>query len=172
MTVDEKNALIQLYNHTPAFDNLFEASIYYGDSAEDAMTAYSKLHVVSLDFKGPQLVLKRHETAKLFTLQNYQLGDSVTITWREDAQFSVRKFHQEWLHKFYNEDRDCFISYDNVNEANKNLSRVIKIKLQNGHQVTLSGVYPQKIPDLKVDWNSKSNVQYTLTYYVTSWEWI
>lgn len=168
------NNIKKLFDYKPAYGNMFTVYVYAGSSIglSSDVASYSGLHATSIKFAGAQLTLKRHNVSKLFSLEKFQLSDLVTITWREDSEFFVRKMHQEWLASFYNKEKDHFISYDSQLEANKHLTRTIKIVLQNGYEIKLEGVLPQSIPDLDLSWESSNVVTYSLTYYVPKWSWI
>lgn len=195
-----KNSEIQdIYlNYKPAVNNLFEVEIYeytskdYTSNKEILGTAsrstsdtsdplngetlydYGKYHITGVTLSNEEgITLQRHKVTKKFYLDNspYTLFDTVSLTWREDADFKVRKFHENWLKLFYDREKDCFISSD------KNMAylkfKEIHIKFPEDTLV-LKKVLPKNIPALNsFAWgNSPSVISYTLTYYVESWYWL
>lgn len=155
--------------YKPAYSNIFTIRAFSG--FKEDISNYSTLHATSLTFTGAGITLKRHNVTKLFALSNYQRSDEVTITWREDANFSIRDFHQNWIKKFYDEVNDCYISYSSKKEVKSNLAKDFKVYLPNNITLHLKDVYPQKIPELSLSWETSGIISYSITYYVTSWEW-
>jgi hypothetical protein len=176
--VADTNSITSLFaEYNPAFTNLFTAILYSGVSSlevarNEGLAQYSMLHATSISFKGSGITLKRHNVTKLFSLEDYQRSDIVTITWREDDHFTVRNFHKEWLHQFYDEESDTYYSYNTDADAQAALMKNIHVNLHEGNaKLKLEGVLPQRIPDLDLSWEAPGVITYTLSYYVTSWDW-
>jgi hypothetical protein len=150
----------------PAYQNLFSIAIEGSD-----LDGYELYHAKGINILGAKLQLKRNAVTKLFAMEKYNRSDTVTIQWRESSTFTVRRFHQDWLKKFYDESTDHYISYDSKAAATAALMRNMTVYLQGGYQLKLQGMTPQFVPDLQLTWDSPSNVEYSVTYNVTSWSW-
>lgn len=153
-------------NFNPAFSNLFEINVENEEFGPNHV-----LYATGINLKGDNITLKRHEVSKLFSLERYNRNDIVTINWREDDNFSIKNFHMAWISKFYNREKDVYISYDTKEEAIKNLYKKLKVNMQGGYSLILEGVLPQSALDLNLNWSGPEVVNYSTTYYVTSWEW-
>ena len=158
-------------DYSPGFSNLFTVKFITKETGVVELLEYSSLHASSVSFAGAGITLKRHDTTKLFALDKYQRSDSVTISWREDSNFTVKKFHQAWLSNFYDEKNDHYISYDSKEKAKNALYKDIRVELPNNMEIKLNDVLPQKVPDLELSWESSNIITYNITYYVTSWSW-
>jgi len=165
-TISLNNSIATLSSYQAAYKNDFEVTVDNND-----LNDHARLHAISLQFPGAKLTLERHNVTKLFMLSKYQRADEVTITWRETRDFLVRKFHQDWMKKFYDEDSDRFTSYGTADEAREALTRTFTVKLPNGHSIVLRNAMPTAIPDADFSWSDSALIQYALRYKVTSWSW-
>jgi|LSQX01.1.fsa_nt_gb hypothetical protein len=158
-------------DYSPGFGNLFTVNFITKGQGVEEYLRYSTLHASSISFAGAGITLKRHDTTKLFALEKYQRSDIVTITWRENKNFAVKDLHQKWLSKFYNEEKDHYISYDSKEEAQEALFKDIRVELPDNVTIRLNNILPQKVPDLNLSWESSGIITYNISYYVTSWDW-
>ncbi len=164
------NAITTLTSYQAAYKNDFEVQDLSDYS--QGLVNHAPLHAVSVKFAGAKLTLERHDITKLFSLSKYQRTDDVTITWRESKDFLVRKYHQDWLHLFYNETMDRYVSLSgNQTPEAYGLARSFRILLPGGYHITLTGLFPVSIPELDLNWSDNAIIQYTMTYKVTSWAW-
>jgi len=187
-------------NYHPAFKNLYKIEIYPGSSedvTEDIKT-YIGLHATSITFNGETLSLERNEVTKNFQIGGntpYNRTDELTITWREDEYWKVKRYHDDWLNCLYDRDRDCFISYplDSNNKvkgrdvgivsgnsyiSRKNLFRKIKVKLPDhlgNKAITIEfiDILPKTSGGIDLGWGASSEiVTHSMTYYVKDWKLI
>ena len=179
-------------DYVPAITNLYTVEIYSAGNMNQDKTleanSYIKFHAPVVSIGSQSLALQRDEITKLFKLSDknaFTRIDQLSITWREADDWRVRKYHEAWLGKFYNVEKDCFISYDNP--ESEGLVRKIKVimpktmasdttslsptALQQDHALEFL-VYPQNTGDIGLGWSaSPSIVTHQLNYYVTSWKW-
>lgn len=170
-------------NYQPALKNLFTIIIFdYSESSDNKIVGDSgccRFYASSITFNGESLKLERNSVTKDFSYSDngspYTWTDKLDITWYEDSDWSVKKYHEKWMSKFYDKEKDCYKSYDDSEEASNNLSRTFKIifpytKEQEG--LWFHKVYPSNSGNFDLAWGSSSQVTHTLSYYPTSWEWI
>lgn len=187
------DAVKSLYqDYVPAITNLYTVEIYSAGNTilDKTLEAnnYIKFHAPTVSIGSQSLTLQRDEITKLFKLSDkgaFTRIDSLAITWREADDWRVRKYHEAWIGKFYDVEKDCFISYDNP--ESEGLVRKIKVimpksitsdtssmaptSLQYDHAIEFL-VYPQNTGDIGLGWTaSPSIVTHQLSYYVTSWKW-
>lgn len=168
---EDISRLSDLVRFEPAFKNDFEAHFMnYSNIDGDALAKISPLHAISVRLDGINLTLTRHNVTKLFMFNKYQRADSVTILWREDKNYTVRRYHTDWLSIFYDEKTDRFVSCKNSQDVKK-LVRDVAISLPNNRILYLRNIMPSHLPEFDANWKDKSSVQYAIRYNVTSWEW-
>lgn len=173
-------------NWTPATDNLFEVRIVDNGSEFD-IRQYAILHCSKVRFAGSGVEFSRNKTTRKFQLESYQPADEVTITWRENKNLDVRRYHEEWQSLFYNREQDHFISTGAkiAADARKKLLKRFAIAIQASPSkmdyttedfpttrvLILEDVLPPMLPDLELDWANGNAVEYSMTYKVGSWYW-
>ena len=56
--------------------------------------------------------MKRNEITKRFQFTDnpYKRTDEINITLRENEEWGVKRYHEEWLAQFYNKEEDHYIS--------------------------------------------------------------
>lgn len=183
MAINE-SSLRELYtNYKPAYNNLYEITISGGEH-EETINNYIKFHAVSVTFGGESLGLTRNEVTKRFQLNDtnaFKRSDTLSITWREDEDWSIKRYHEDWIGQFYNKDKDCYISCPT--DKTSLLYRTIRVTLpRNGnfeedtseyHSIEFKEVLPQDIPGIALSWATQANIiTHTLSYYVTEWGWV
>lgn len=184
-----RDTISDLYtNYTPAFNNLYkiEMSNPKGESSDSLVKRnYTTLHAFNVQFGGESLQLTRNTVTKQFQLNDtdaYKRTDTLTIQWREDEDWSVKRYHENWVAMFYDKENDHYISYtsDTVDYLYRTFTitlpknRTIGEDTSTGYrQIKFSGVLPQDAPGLNLGWSTQANiVSHTINYYVTSWEWL
>jgi hypothetical protein len=171
---------------TPATDNLFEVRLV-DNGADFDIRQYAILHCTKVRFASSGVEFTRNKTTKKFQIESYQHADEITITWREDKNLSVRRYHEEWQAKFYDRYRDCFLSSGCVlaSEARSKLLKKLTVVVQASPEkvdysteefpttrtLILEDVLPPLLPELELAWDSGNGVEYTLTYKVGGWYW-
>ena len=177
--VIENSDLSYIYkDYTPAIKNLYEIFIL---SEEDTISNLLKYHATSVSFNGEKLNLIRHEGTKNFAFSNspYERTDTLTITWRETSDWSVKKFHEDWISLFYDRSKDQYISteYGTSLEGNQR-TKTFKITLphlqksESYDQLYFYGVLPCETGGLDLAWSSSpSIVTHTINYYVKYWDY-
>lgn len=185
MAINE-STLTELYtNYKPAYNNLYEITISGGDHPED-INNYIKFHATSVGFGDETIGLTRNDVTKQFQLNDtnaYKRADTLTIVWRENEKWAVKKYHEDWLSMFYNKEKDCYLSYSDSDAINK-LYRTIIITLpKNGtfgdntetgyNKIKFEKVLPAGAPGLNLAWSTQANIiTHSLNYYVTDWGWV
>lgn len=166
------NAISKLVEWKAAAPNLFEVSFA-------GIRDISRLHCTAVQFSGAKLNLTRHNATKYFVMEGYQPADDVTITWREDSNFSVRKFHENWLASFYDRQNDHYISSTGATyplaakfrTATVLIQKMVGFNLYDYAELKLINMLPTQIPDLELNWANEAGLEYTLSYKVEAWEW-
>lgn len=170
----------------PATDNLFEVRIADEPSGFD-VRQYALLHCTKVRFPGSGVEFTRNKTTRNFQVEGYQPADEVTITWREDKNYSVRKYHEKWQSLFYDRQNNHYISSGATrrSEGSRDRQKTFLIAIQSSQQIpenageepvtdrvlVLEGVLPPVLPELDLDWSRGDGIEYTLTYKVESWHW-
>lgn len=175
------NTYAQLFtSYSPAVDNLYTIEIYPKGSNVEAseISNYLRYHATSFTFEEEKLLLERHPVTKNFkvTSEPYTWAGAFTITWREQDDWYVRKFHEEWLSKIYNKREGVFRSKIDVNDIYKDFKIILPKSKKNTNSkscLKLYDVLPSNIGGLQMQWNTTGNVvSRQLTYYVKEWEWV
>lgn len=185
MAINE-STLAELYtNYKPAYNNLYEITISGGEHQEDVAN-YIKFHATSVSFGDETLGLTRNAVTKQFQLNDseaYKRADTLTITWRENESWAVKKYHEDWLKLFYNKEGDYYNSCSSEKDIN-NLYRTITITLpkdgtfgentEKGYdKIKFEGVLPSSAPGISLAWSTQANIiSHSLNYYVTNWGWV
>lgn len=166
--------LSSLLSFKPAINNLYTIQVLSGDETATDYTNYTKLHATSITLNEESIAFSRHPVTKTFYLgdSNVQSSpftrvDEVTISWREDINWSVKKFHEDWLALFYNKDADTYLSYDNAEVSKLYKTFVVTFPIDNGKikKVTLHDVLPTSTGSLNLAWSDNPTlVTHTLTY--------
>lgn len=173
----------QLYTYKPAFKNLYKIEIFdmysYTDienrAFNEAMQSYILLHAYQVDLDGESLTLQRNPVTKQFSLagkgESYKLVSELKITWRESDIWFVKKYHENWLSRFYNRDTDQYIS--GTEGKARNFLITLPSSSKSDLRLLLTGVYPKDTGGVNLQWGpSGSIVTHSLNYYVTAWRWI
>ena len=109
-----KGSINEIYNNfNPAFDNLYKIELYdaSGTNKDIPENNYISFHATSVSMNGESLQLERNVVTKNFTLPSnggFTRADTFTITWRENEDWAVKKYHDDWLAMFYNKENDCY----------------------------------------------------------------
>lgn len=170
-----------IYNYTPAYNNLYEVTImpFTYSTNVYGIENYLTLHATNVTFNGDILNLDRNEVTKNFQVSDnpYSRTDTLSITWREDDLWKVKRYHDEWLSKFYNREEDYFYSKSSNAELEL-LYRTIKIVLPSPYKgdnetkpvANFNYVLPKNTGGLSLSWGSGGSVvTHSLDYYVTEW---
>lgn len=177
----DKSAYTQLFtNYSPAVDNLYTVEIFSktngtGDKTT-ALNDYLKYHAVSFSFEDERLSLERHPVTKNFkvTSDPYTWANTFTLTWREQDDWLVRKFHENWLGLFYDKSRGVFKKVSNPDILYKDFHILFPVSKTDGKSLRLKliDVLPANIGAISMQWGTTGNViTRQLTYYVKEWAW-
>lgn len=181
-------------NFIPALKNLYTVSISedsaglsFSENIEKKLILYQ---ASSVQFGEESLELTRDNFTKKFKLASgsgegsFKRSNTLTITWREDNNWSVKKFHEAWLGLFYDKEKDCYKSIDwrtgkrepfnNAASRYKNFTITLPFSgSAKNPQIEFINVLPQNTGGLDLAWGSSpSAVEYTLTYFVENWRWV
>ena len=171
-----ENLINNIYNFRPAFNNLFEVFFIKSGVQGPLDGEFSKVMMFScsgVNFNGEDLDIKRHNVTKLFYMDDYKRQDNLKLTFIENKDRVVRRYHENWMSSFYDRKRDCFKSYDTKEEALRALCRTIKVKFPKDEEsvwvLSLEGVMIKKTPGLDMKWGEPSCETLTIEYAVSSW---
>ena len=164
-------SLSSLLDFTPAITNLYEVSII-GSTDDSDFNSYAKLHATEITFNGERITFERNPVNKAFYLGSgvtsapYTRTDEVVITWREDSNWTVRKYHEKWIEAFYDKKTDTFQSQENASSLYRTF--VITFPGKNYvHKLKLTNVLPTNMGDFHLQWtDAPSTTTHSITYKV------
>lgn len=180
---DLDNAISEIYQFTPALNNLYTITLSgEGDSGLEkiSLNKIATYHATKVILPSEELELTRNSVTKNFALKedgsSYKWTDTLTITWRENKNWDVRRYHDAWLTLFYDKTKDCYKSAESEEEINARY-RTFTITFpedsnNNTPRAICYDVIPKSVWPLNLEWNSTSTpITYTIVYYVGRWEW-
>lgn len=157
-------------NFNPAMKNLFTIKIL--EDSDEKLNAIAEFHATSVRIDDEVISLKRNEISKNFQIDDtsgYQWANKLTIKWRENNLWEVKRFHEEWISTMYDKDRDVYKSFD---PNSKGPYKTFLITLPNDRAIKCYQVLPRNIGGIDLSWsNSPATVEHNLDYYLTKWEW-
>ena len=187
-----ESSIEYLYNqYKPAYNNLYEVTLTYGlgagnsdfknkwsfnNDSNQSFSNYIRFHATDVDFGGESIAMVRNAVTKNFTLSSqnaYSRNDTLKITWREDADWKVKKFHEDWVSLLYNREEDHFNSVDNAEDLYMTVKVRIPIESSTeNNTIVFEGVFPNNVPGIKLTWaTAPTVVTHGMIYYVTRWYW-
>lgn len=161
-------------DYSPAYRNLYEVCILNSSGGSDDSAKEFSFLTTSISVKGEELRLKRNDVSKLFQVEDsnaYTWVDELSIKWREQDDWAVRKYHSDWISKFYSKENNHFLSAQNTNDIQSRY-RTIKVLLPptaDGKKpvVTFSKVLPKVLPGVDLEWSKDSSVvTHQISYYI------
>lgn len=183
----DDNAITQIYKeYNPAFNNLYTIEMYSVSFDKESdmdieISDYIKYHAVDVSFDDESLNLSRNSVTKNFQLNandQYTWPSMLKIQWREADDWKVKRYHENWVSKFYDKYRDCFISYDQK-DAMK-LYKTIKVTLPyvkigdkyEERSIYFKKVLPKNIGSFHFNWSTTGEIiNHKMSYYVKEWNW-
>ena len=172
-----ENLINNIYNFRPAFNNLFEVFFMKSGELQPIDSEFSNVMMFScsgVNFNGENLDIKRHDVTKLFYIDDYKRQDNLKLTFVENKDRIVRRYHENWMSSFYDRKKDCFKSYNTKEEALQALCRDIKVKFPKDEEsvwvLSLNGVMIKQTPGLDFKWGEPSCEALTIEYAVSSWD--
>lgn len=196
ISIDSFSKIYQEY--VPAITNLYTIELFGSEtsasrnySTASSASEYLKFHSTAVDLPEHILNLERDQTTKTFKLSGsnpYTRAEELSLTWREADDWKVRKYHEDWLAKFYDKEHDCFISYDTPETAGLAQKMVITLPASvssqgissgmisenrhNQHQIALL-VLPHNTGKVSLAWSTNPGiVAHQLSYYILDWNWV
>lgn len=152
----------------PAVKNLYNVSIFAanGYSQDDIFNSkYPNYHATSVKIGDEELSLQRNDILKQFCIDEssgYKWANSLSIRWREDQNWTIRKYHEAWIDIIYDKRRDVF------KQAIESPYKTISITLPSGVVIVCEGVLPKNIGDIDLAWGKQGSiVEPQLNYYVS-----
>jgi hypothetical protein len=132
------------------------------------------LSVTALSFETGSLEAERHPLLRKFVVKNYQWENTVSITWKEDSNLTVWKYHKDWLNNFYNKTNDTYKTTSNGKKKNV----TIVIQKNDGTLATLGtlsfiGMIPSSPIELALGWEMSSETASTrqISYNYDYWSY-
>lgn len=167
-------------NYKPAYNNLYGIEIFSVDGTTDVMNDYIQFHATNVTFNGESLNLNRNEVTKLFAVSEsntYSRTNDLSITWRENADWDVKKYHEDWIALFYDREKDQYLSADTKHPARERYRKIV-ITLPSSSSTdkvlkfTLEDVLPKTMGNLNLGWGPQANIiTHSMSYYPTKWSW-
>lgn len=156
----------------------------------EAMNNFLTFNSPSISFNEERLNLERDKHTKKFKVsssgQPYQRQDTLTVTWRENDDWAVKKYHEEWVGLFYDRENDQYKSAAvNIGTSGsssrqvsaENLYRTIRVtlidKAKGDNTIVFKNVIPASVPGIgSLQWTAAPIiVQHSMSYYVEDWYW-
>lgn len=163
-------------NYIPQFSNMYIVQIFSNDSSIEnseshkKIKSYIQLHAKDILYGEDSLQFIRDNATKKFHLSGdkpYTWTEDLSIIWDESNKWQVKKYHEEWISKFYNKETDTFIS--GVEGKYRNI--VVYVSQYDGKYTKFSfnNVIPTNMSGLHLAWtNSPSITSDTFKYKVES----
>jgi hypothetical protein len=178
------------YSKIPGFmPNLFEVSIFgeatnsyneqYNipfteggvmDYAKPTPSQIQKYYCSAYELPSPTLIAERNKLDKKAYIKKYSIPEIVSITWQENTYLDVWKYHQEWVRRFYNREKDVYVCGSSGKKRNAHIliqqyavtSKSIfdpyaEEDLMETYTIRLGGLIPQSTPVLRGDWNQDAS---------------
>lgn len=173
-------------NFSPALKNLYTITISGGNPTayplkfSEDIENIVKYHASSIQFNGESINLDRDDFTKKFKLKegnSFQRADKLTIKWRENSNWAVKRFHENWLDLFYNKSGDYYVSSLGEGFASEKYRNFcINLPYQENTKespcIWFYNVLPQDTGSFDFAWSSSpSTVEYNISYYVEYWKW-
>lgn len=184
-----EDAISSIYkDYEPAFSNLYTVEMFSNSfsgesSTDEMMNDYIKFHAVDISFDDEMLNLKRNNVTKNFQLEKsdqYTWPTMLKIVWRESDDWRVKRYHEDWVGKFYSKEDDCFFSYSK--EDSYKLFKTIKVTLPyikegdskyKERAIVFKRVLPNNIGAFKFKWGTNGEiVTHSMNYFVKEWNWL
>ena len=151
------------------------SSVQQDESNQDPNSNKIKFYCKSFTMSSPSLDLERHPYTRNFLVKSYKPADDLTIDWREDANLSVWRFHEQWMEKFYNKNTDSYVTTANGKKKNativfyslnSNSTQTIK------HTFNFYGLILTSLPSFEGGWEKdSSSVVRQITYKMDYWNY-
>lgn len=160
---------------TPHSPNLFEVKVFQGYNTNGAPIESPEALLYCSDFELPvgELVFERHPYLKKHFIEKVTLANEVTISWAENENLDVWKYHQAWINCFYNRQSDQFVAGP---AGKKRYAEIAfqkqemvggKVVFTDLYSIKLYGLTPQRNLTLRGSWNDSLNwPKYPLKYKV------
>lgn len=161
-------------DYSPAYKNLYEVCILNSSGGTDDLAKKFSFLTTSVSIKGEELKLRRNDVSKLFQVEDsnaYTWVDELSIKWREQDDWAVRKYHSDWISQFYSKAGNHFLSAKNE-EDRKSRYRKIEVLLPptaKGKKLTVTfyNVLPKVLPGIDLEWSKDSSVvMHQISYYI------
>lgn len=185
----DENAISAIYkDYEPAFSNLYTIEMYSSSLDRDenridlSMNDYIKFHATDVSFDDETLNLERNDVTKNFQLKTsdqYTWPTMLKITWREADDWRVKKYHENWIGKFYSKEKDCFFSHTEREALNLYKNIVVHLPYTKvgddkyeERSIYFLNVLPNNIGSFSFKWGTSGEiVTHQLTYFVKEWKW-
>lgn len=166
--------------------NMFEVSIFGVDSTTgktDVSIPEIRHYISRVEMNAPGLELERHALSKKWFVKSYKFADQISVAWKEDAALSVWRYHNDWIHNFYDRGNDAFISGPDRKKRtmmvsfqkfnSKSLYKRGLDSLVTTFKFFYRGLIPQSNYQLSADWEKPSgdSSKVTYTYFFDSFDY-
>jgi hypothetical protein len=166
--VSPHDGIVYLQRLQALAPNLFE--VFFFDSLTNA-----GLYCKSIKIPAYNMTLERHAFTRRFFLKEFKLPEQITITWLEDSNLSVWRYHTNWLKCFYTPETDTYIS-GSAGKKRDAAAVLQRFTDQDGNgdrhlidnfKFALEGLVPLTNTDLEFGWDKdSSNNEITISYTV------
>lgn len=167
-----------IYNENYLYKNLYRVEVVEDNTTNNEIYKYFQLNAIDVSFDSPTLTLERNIITKKFKVtssETYKYPSTLSITWRENNNWDVRRFHQDWLNNIFNADKDAFKSYESSSDAAKKVYKNFKVIFPEGNNSNYvlylnNVILSNPTSALSFSWGSTGGiVTQKISYYVESW---
>jgi hypothetical protein len=180
-----------VYDLEPQSNNLFYAG-FFRESDKPSPASYQRpffnaaYRIKTISWNGPKLTFEHDVRTHLPKMKSHEYDVSVSIGWREDAYHSVKRYHLNWMQRWYNRGFDCLrcgpqgkfrrmavIAFHYVNAAEQSSASVIEVPVAQPIMVfDFGGLVPEGFGDWDFSSDSDGNDQLVnITYRAARVNW-
>jgi len=173
LSADLEHGISTIFDFSPAFNNLYTLKLYPLIGSDDPLSPFFEFHSTKVTFNGESLEMKRNEITKRFqfTENPYRRTENISITLRENEKWAVKRYHEDWLAKFYNKQGDYYLSAKNDSELFGRY-RLLRIILPNSDACIKMLILPSNSGNIDLGWSTSGDIiSHNLTYNVENWCW-
>jgi hypothetical protein len=176
----QADGLDYIYDLETQSMNLFYAGFFREADGRDGETTtqmrpfYNAAYrIQKVSFNLPKLTFHHHPFTHVPQMDKHEYDVHLQIDWIEDVYHSIRKYHYDWMNRWYNRAYDVLrcgpqgkfrrmsvIAFHYVNSSDDTAASVIEVpKAQPIFMIDLAGLVPTDIGDMTFDYSNDQNDQ-------------
>jgi len=179
-----------LYDLEPQSNNLFYAGFFRESDKQGGPQQRpffnAAYRIKSVSWNGPSLSFEHDPRTHLPKMKSKEYDVSLTVEWHEDVYHSVKRYHLNWIQRWYNRGFDCLrcgpegkfrrmavVLFHYVNASEASDASVIEVPVARPLMVfDFGGLVPEKFGDWKFSYDSDDNdAALSITYKAARVSW-